>query len=340
MLLAPIVLFVYNRPRHTQQTVEALRKNDLATESDLFIFADGPKVNATEEQKEKIRQVREYIHKINGFKSVTIFEKETNCGLANSVVYGVTKVIDQKGKVIVLEDDIITHRFFLRFMNEALNFYEHDDRIYNIGAYIENIGIPKDYNKDIFASYRCETWGWATWKDCWAKYNHEFDHFEILKTRKVKDVSKFNRGGDDLFLMLEALERGQIDSWALRWQHCMFLNNALCVRPVINLVANIGCDGTGIHSGDRGQEGFKEMSSPMYNKNYYDFRMVKNIEIDTEINDHLIRYFSHPNVFSRKKKLYSMLFNHGCYPLQLSRTDANILQLLKKRIKAWLACNL
>ena len=335
MTLAPILLFVYNRPWHTQQTVEALQKNDLAPESDLFIFADGPKENATAEQKEKIRQVREYIHQITGFKSIYIEEANKNKGLANSVVHGVTKVINRSGAVIVLEDDIITHRFFLRFMNEALNFYEHDSRVYNIGAYIENIGIPKDYDKDVFAAYRCETQGWGTWKDRWTKYDHEVNHFEILKTRKIKDVSKFNRGGDDLFLMLEALERGEIDSWALRWQHCMFLNNAFCVRPVGNLILNIGFDGTGVHSDDRGQDAWTEMSAPMYNKDYYNFQMVKNIDIDPKINNRLIHYFSRPDFFSRKKKLYAILFNFGRYPLYHPCTTASTLQLLKKRIKAW-----
>ncbi|MBQ3367608.1 hypothetical protein IJG44_01760 [bacterium] len=136
MSLAPIVLFVYNRPWHTQQTVEALQKNELATDSELFIFADGPKINATEEQKEKIRQVREYIHKISGFKSVTISEKEKNCGLANSVIAGVTEIINRFGKAIVVEDDIVTSKGFLKYMNDALELYQYEEKVMHI--YVPN----------------------------------------------------------------------------------------------------------------------------------------------------------------------------------------------------------
>ena len=38
--LAPVVIFTYNRPWHTQQTLEALQKNQLANESELFIYSD------------------------------------------------------------------------------------------------------------------------------------------------------------------------------------------------------------------------------------------------------------------------------------------------------------
>ena len=151
MPLAPIILFVYNRPWHTQQTVEALQKNELSSESDLVIFADGPKANATEEQKEKISQVREYTHKISAFKSVTIYEKEINCGLANSVIAGVTEIINKFGKVIVVEDDLVTSRYFLNFMNETLDFFENDEWIFSVSGYnysSEILKIPSNYKKD------------------------------------------------------------------------------------------------------------------------------------------------------------------------------------------------
>ena len=45
--LAPIILFVYNRPWHTEKTLEALMANKLSNESVLYIYADGPKLNAS-----------------------------------------------------------------------------------------------------------------------------------------------------------------------------------------------------------------------------------------------------------------------------------------------------
>jgi GT2 family glycosyltransferase len=114
---APIALFVYNRPWHTRQTVEALKKNELASESELFIYSDAPKNGKA---KEKVKEVREYIKTIDGFKKVTIIERENNWGLADSIIDGVTKIVNEYGKIIVLEDDLVTSPYFLKFMNEAL----------------------------------------------------------------------------------------------------------------------------------------------------------------------------------------------------------------------------
>lgn len=251
MVLAPIVLFVYNRPWHTQQTVEALQKNDLATESDLYIFADGPKENATEEQKEKIRQVREYIHNISGFKSLTICEKETNCGLANSVIAGVTEIINKFGEVIVVEDDIVTSRYFLKFMNEALDFFENNERIFSVSGYCapaKTMKIPSSYKHDIYLSYRHGSWGWGTWIDRWNKVDWELSDFtDFLNNQELQNA--FNRGGADMSGMLKAQMEGKIDSWAIRFDYSLFKNNCFCVRPVKSLVNNVGLDNSGTHTG-------------------------------------------------------------------------------------------
>ncbi len=251
MSLAPIILFVYNRPWHTQQTVEALQKNDLSSESDLYIFADGPKVNATDEQKEKIKQVREYIHKISGFKSVTICEKETNCGLANSVIAGVSKIINKFGKAIVVEDDLVTSKYFLRFMNEALDFFENDDQIFSVSGYnypAKTMEIQKNYKHDLYLSYRHASWGWATWKNRWNTIDWEVVDFKKF-SENTKLQKAFNRGGADMSGMLKAQMEGKIDSWAIRFDYSMFKQNKFNIRPVKSLVTNVGLDSSGTHTG-------------------------------------------------------------------------------------------
>ena len=112
MKLAPIVLFVYNRPWHTQQTIEALQKNELVLESELFIYSDAAKID---DVKQAVDEVRSYIKSINGFKKITIIEREENWGLANSIIDGVTTIVNQYSKIIVLEDDLVTSPFFLKF---------------------------------------------------------------------------------------------------------------------------------------------------------------------------------------------------------------------------------
>ncbi len=164
MDLAPIVLFVYNRPDLTKETLSALKKNTLASESELFIFSDGSK---SEKDFDKVNEVRKLIKNINGFKSVRVFENKENKGLANSIIFGVTKIINKYGKIIVLEDDLITSKYFLKFMNEGLNFYKNNKKIGSITGYNKPSHFMKfkNYDKDLYLSSRFSSWGWATWKD-------------------------------------------------------------------------------------------------------------------------------------------------------------------------------
>ncbi len=243
MEFAPIVLFVYDRPEHTRKTVEALKNNSLASESELFIFSDASK---NEESLENVKKVREYIKTISGFKSVSIKESVKNKGLANSIISGVTEIIDEYGKIIVLEDDLITSVNFLEYMNGALNFYEENRKIWSISAYNLPIEIPENYNKEIYLSPRACSWGWATWKDRWGKNDWEVgDYSQFISDKKQQKL--FNRGGNDMVDMLKDQMEGKIDSWAIRWCYSQFKDESYCIYPVVSKVQNIGMDGTGVH---------------------------------------------------------------------------------------------
>jgi hypothetical protein len=241
--LAPIVLFAYNRPRHTRQTIESLKQNELAAKSELYIFSDGAK---NEKAAQKIAEVREYIRTIKGFDSVEVIEREKNFGLANSIISGVNHVLRLYDRVIVLEDDVITAPSFLIFMNKALEFYQANISIFSISGYPYPIKIPSSYNKDVFISYRASSWGWGTWKNRWEKVDWEIKDFNRFLMDK-KSQKSFNRAGEDLTPMLKAQLWGKIDSWAIRWNFSHFKNDAYCLLPVKPLCKNIGTDSTGTH---------------------------------------------------------------------------------------------
>ena len=278
--LAPIILFVYNRPEHTKKTIEALQKNHLAAESDLFIFADGarthppaPSLYQIEGGQEKVSlfgkegdlegvaSVGSYIKTITGFKSITITESPTNKGLANSVIAGVTEIIEKYGAVIVLEDDLITSPYFLTYMNDALKLFENRNDIFSISGYTypENVmKIPETYREDAYLSLRFGSWGWGTWKNRWKQVDWELKDFN--KFRKNRAMKKeFGRGGEDRSYMLISQIRGAIDSWAIRFDYAHFKNRCYNLRPTKTLVKNIGFDGSGIHC-DVG-EGFDDVIS-------------------------------------------------------------------------------
>ena len=164
MTTFPIILFTYNRPDHTRLTVESLRRNTGAAESDLYIFCDGPK---NDQHTEKVRDVRQYLRRIEGFKSVNMVERDANLGLAKSIIAGTSQVLEKHAACIVLEDDMLSAPTFLLFMNEALRAYRDRDDIFSVTGYNYPLEIPPDYPYDAYLSYRGSSWGWGTWADRW-----------------------------------------------------------------------------------------------------------------------------------------------------------------------------
>lgn len=242
--LAPICLFVYSRLNETKQTVESLQRNILAPESELFIFSDGEK---DESNRYDVSVVRKYIHTITGFKSVTIFESKFNKGLANSIISGVTQIVNQFGKVIVLEDDLILSRNFLNFMNEALNYYKHSPRILNVSGYSFDLEYPEDYKYDVAFAYRFSSWGWGTWKDRWEQIDWEMKDYPRYRWNILK-LFRFMRGGSDLVKMLRRQMQGEIDSWAIRFDYHHFKHDLLDVFPVKSKVLYNGFTSGATHT--------------------------------------------------------------------------------------------
>jgi len=243
--LAPIILFVYNRPGHTKRTVESLLKNTLVSRSNLFIFSDAAK---NDKDLNNVEAVRHYIRTIKSFNKIEIIEREKNLGLANSVISGVSEVIESYGKVIVLEDDMISSQYFLKFMNEVLNIFETEQRIFSVTGYTFPIKIPELYKYPLYLSPRSSSWGWGTWKNRWEKADWRVKDFQSFITDKSR-VESFNNGGDDLTRMLQNSISGKIDSWSVKWTYTHFLNNAYCVYPVKSRIKNIGADRSGVHTG-------------------------------------------------------------------------------------------
>lgn len=244
MKLAPIVLFTFNRLDHTKKTIESLKQNIFAKESELFIFSDGARNN---EEEVVVNNVRNYLINIEGFKTINIIESKKNKGLAKSVIDGVTDIINKYGKVIVLEDDLVTSRYFLKYMNESLDVFKERNDIWSISGYGPSINIPIEYEEDIYITKRGSSWGWATWQDRWKKVDWNVSDYELFKRNKEMIID-FNRSGKDLAPMLEDQMCERIDSWAIRWVYSQFKNSMYTVYPVKSLVKNIGNDLTGTHT--------------------------------------------------------------------------------------------
>ena len=243
-MLSPICLFTYNRLNETKQTVEALQKNNLASESKLFIFSDAAKVGGNQQ---KVIEVRNYLKTITGFESVEIFEEPVNKGLANSIISGVSEIVHKFEKVIVLEDDLITTPNFLDFMNQSLDFYSNNNKIFSISGYTMDLPSLKNYDKDFYYGYRASSWGWGTWKNKWEEIDWQMADYSAFKWDFPKQI-RFMRGGSDLPYMLWKQMHDKIDSWAVRWCYNQFKKNLLTVYPTKSKIVSIGFGADATHT--------------------------------------------------------------------------------------------
>lgn len=243
-MLAPVVVFVYNRADHALQTLNHLSGNELADQTDLYIYCDNAKNEKAREAVENVHAVVDDFAYNSGFKNVTVVKAEKNKGLAASIIEGVTDIINKYGKVIVVEDDLITSRDFLTYMNKALDFYETNPKVWSISGYTFPLKSLGKYSHDVYMSPRGCSWGWATWKDRFERVDWSISDFpEFIKD--PERVKHFNEGGVDMAEMLTRQYNGKINSWAIRWCYQESKENMFTVYPVKSRVKNIGCDNSG-----------------------------------------------------------------------------------------------
>lgn len=247
-MLAPVVLFVFNRPEHTRKALQALSEADCAMETTLFIYADAPKDNSNDEVYNSVYEVRNILKEKKWCGNVNIIEQTENKGLAKSIISGVSEVVNKYGTVIVLEDDIIVSKGFLKYMNDALQLYENEDRVMHISGYTYPYTTNVRLKSDTYFLRIYSCWGWATWKRAWIHFNDSTDYHLSLLNSNDK-IKKFNLDGfGDYYNQLILNQKALINTWAVKWYSSWYHTGGFSLFPYSSLTQNIGHDGTGIHS--------------------------------------------------------------------------------------------
>lgn len=285
---APILLFVYNRPEHVRRNIQALLKNELAAESELFIYSDAAK---DETSQAAVKEVRAFIRSIQGFKKITITERAENWGLARSIIDGVTTQINRYGRVIVLEDDLVVAPHFLQFMNDALETYRDEERVGHIQAcdFTHDPSLP-----DTFLIKWTGSWGWGTWDRAWKHFNADGKALLTeLESRKLTYTFDFN-GKYGYTRMLRRQIEGKNNSWAIRWNASLFLKGILSLNVGKSLVQNEGFDGSGTNCGGGGLH-----ASELYMERL-PVKKISPIEENIQARNAYVRYYARTNSFMAK----------------------------------------
>lgn len=296
MKLAPIALFVYARPNETLKTLEALSKNFLAAQSELFIFSDGAKSELDSNYVNSVRKIiRE--NKFN-FKKVEIIEREKNLGLANSIITGVSEILNVYDRIIVMEEDLLSSKNFLSFVNESLNYYESYEKVFSVTGYTYRLQISSDYKYDNYFTPRCESLGWGTWRDRWLKADWEMrDLSEFISNKN--SLSRFSEIGGDLIGMLFKQQLGKIDSWAVRWCYTHFKNQAYCSYPTKSKILHIGEGAFATHVKKKSKIIETELDTELKTS----FSFCPEIKLEDEISNQLQKIFKRSVIRKLKNRL-------------------------------------
>jgi hypothetical protein len=282
--MTPILLFTYKRLALTRQTIEALQRNLLAGQSELFIFSDGARA---EHDLLKVQSVRDYLRTVTGFKKVTIIESEKNMGLAGSIINGVSNIINAFDQVIVLEDDLVTSRNFLSFCNQALDHYRDHPQLLSVGAYTRPIdGLA---GNEVYFTRRATSWGWATWKDRWNRVDWEVSDFTRFSADRGQR-KKFNEMGSDMAGMLDRQMRGEMSSWAIRWCYHQFRYSLYTVFPAVSKVINIGFTEDATHTKDK----FNRFRTDLDDTDNTVFDLSNDVRLDKKIIKQFVKPYSIP----------------------------------------------
>jgi len=271
--LAPIAIFCYNRLNHLKLTIASLKNNHLANKSSIYIFLDGPK---HKQDSVKNNQIFSYISKIKGFAKINIYRQKKNLGLSKSIINGINFVLKKNDKIIVIEDDIVTSPNFLQFMNDSLEKYKKNFKVWHITGHSHLRSNDKEKQK-VFFSYYMNCWGWGTWKNRWKFF--EKNPNELIKNFSKRDISEFDLEDTGLFWsQILKNASGKINTWAIFWYAAIYKRKKLCCNPLKSYVRNIGMDGSGMHCSDSTylndnplyvDSKIKLISKPHFSKKYF-----------------------------------------------------------------------
>lgn len=311
--LAPIVFFVYNRPDHAKRTIDTLLQNELASQSKLFVFSDGAK---NDKDLPAVTATRQYAHSITGFASLTVIEREHNVGCGRNISDGITQIVNQFGKVIVVEDDLLLSPYFLNFMNDGLELYKDDDQVSSINAFIyADISKHAQRLPSTYFLPQTSTWGWATWYRAWRDY--DYDAAKLLaqiKERGLESTLNFDNT-IDFMGTLTSQAYFNLNTWDIQWLTVNILNRKIGLYPSVAFSRNVGVDGSGTHGGKVSEKskGYKRINGRLQ-ESYTPITKIP-IEINHEVLELVKKVYRDisrkPSLIYRAiRKLYRIIFRH------------------------------
>ncbi len=292
-MLAPIVIFAFNRPEALEHMLTSLKTNPEYAQSDKYFFIDGPRT-------EKERELVDHVEFIARKESSNVIRNKKNLGLGTNIIKGVSHIFTKYDYAIVLEDDLILQPGFLRYMNYGLEHFRNDSRILAICGYSLKITAPHNYKSTIYLADRASSWGWGTWSNRWAEIDWDVSNWNEFSKNK-RSIKAFKRAGSDMYSMLQDFMEGKNHSWAIRFCYHQFCHNMYSVHPIKSLVDNEGFGKAATNCRQKYNRFKIEITHD--NPIYIDEKLEPSYSIITQLH----RYHSiHLRIYSRIRKLLNV----------------------------------
>ena len=252
-MFAPLAIFAFNRTGTLEKVLASLARCENLTGGGrraCYVFIDGARTDGShDDDVAKVEAVRGLVERFRTthFPTLRIVTRACNLGTAANIRQGVSQMLDQEGRVVVVEDDILVSRFFLDYMDEALEKYNDDPRIWCVNGYHYRVlKVPRCYPYDVYLTPRHGAWGWGTWKDRWDAVDFTLADWPAFK-REAGNMERVDRAGIDVKGMLDAQFAGTLGTWDVQCTYHIVKNGMWAVEPRLALTKNIGFGAGGIH---------------------------------------------------------------------------------------------
>lgn len=236
MATTPLLILGFNRPDHVERLIESLRP---ARPSHVILSVDGPRAGHPGDYP-LVSRTRAAVDRIDWNCHIeTIFRNE-NLGLRTAVADAVTRTVENHGRVIVVEDDVIVGPNFLPYMNHALDKYESCAEVAHINGY--NV-VPPDVLRgqhgDRYTRY-IESFAWATWDRAWNAYDPSLDWAMNVSLESLRKITGSHRAAMRWRRTFKDAHGELVNTWAYRWLATIWSRDWKIVSPSENLVSYTG----------------------------------------------------------------------------------------------------
>jgi len=238
-LTTPVAFHIFNRPQFSNQVFAAIAQ---ARPQKLLIIADGPRVGVPDDIK-LCKQARAIVEQVDWDCQVLTHFSETNLGVRLCNAKGLDWVFSEVEEAIVLEDDCLPNASFFQFCQSMLEQYRHDQRIMSISGsnfLLDALSIPETYTFSRFFVF----WGWASWQRAWRQYNLEMTHWPQYHQQQQLSAFFAQKGLSNWLTQLFDWAYENQLAWDLPWFYSCLFNHGLTIIPEVNLISNIGVEGT------------------------------------------------------------------------------------------------